>query len=92
MKTLSLAGLKANEIIGVTKDVLNFSVAGDTSIQAAADTLVSVTTYHDRTNTGVLPDNRVQMSVWKKDITTGTITQLGTTTVDPNANVAAYEA
>lgn len=54
--------------------------------------LTSVTTYHDRTNTGTLPANRAQLSVWKKDITTGTITQLGTTTVDPNANVAAYEA
>ena len=54
--------------------------------------LTSVTTYHDRTNTGTLPANRVQLSVWKKDITTGTVTQLGLTTVDPNANVAAYEA
>jgi len=44
MKTLSLAGLQANEILKVTRDVLNFSIAGDTSIEMAADTLVSVTT------------------------------------------------
>lgn len=47
MQTLSLAGLKANEIIKTTQDVLNFSVAGTTSIQTAADTLVSVATAFD---------------------------------------------
>ena len=44
MKTLSLAGLKASEILGVTRDTMNFSLAGTTSIQTAADVLVSVTT------------------------------------------------
>jgi TP901 family phage tail tape measure protein len=44
MKTLSLAGLKANEILAVTGDVLNFSVAGTTSIETAAATLMSVST------------------------------------------------
>jgi TP901 family phage tail tape measure protein len=44
MKTLSLAGLKANEILAVTQDVLNFSVAGTTDLKTAADTLMSVST------------------------------------------------
>lgn len=44
MKTLSLAGLKANEILAVTKDVLNFSVAGTTDLKTAADALVSIST------------------------------------------------
>ena len=44
MQTLSLAGMKANEILGVTADVMNFSMAGTTSIENAADVLVSVTT------------------------------------------------
>lgn len=43
-KTLSLAGLKANEVLAVTKTVLNFSTAGATDLQTAADVLVSVTT------------------------------------------------
>lgn len=44
MQTLSLAGLKANEILAVTGTVMGFSVAGATDIKAAADVLVSVTT------------------------------------------------
>lgn len=44
LKTLSLAGLRANEILAVTGTVLNFSTAGTTDIQTAADVLVSVTT------------------------------------------------
>jgi TP901 family phage tail tape measure protein len=44
MKTLSLAGLKANEILMVTKDVLNFSIAGTTDLKTAAETLMSVST------------------------------------------------
>lgn len=44
MKILSLAGMKANEILGVTQTVLNFSVAGTTDLKTAADTLISVST------------------------------------------------
>lgn len=44
MKTLSLAGLEANDILKVTKSVLNFSVAGNVGIDKAADTLVSIST------------------------------------------------
>lgn len=44
MKTLSLAGLEASKIASVLPSVLNFSLAGDTSITEAADVLVSVTT------------------------------------------------
>lgn len=44
MKTLSLAGLDANKILAVTGDVMNFSVAGTTSLQTAASTLMSVST------------------------------------------------
>lgn len=44
MKVLSLAGLKANEIVSVTKDVLNFSIAGNTGIEKAASTLMAVST------------------------------------------------
>ena len=44
LKTLSLAGLDANKILAVTGTVLNFSTSGTTSLQTAADVLVSVTT------------------------------------------------
>lgn len=44
MRVLSLAGLDANKILAVTKDVLNFSVAGTTNLETAAETLVAVTT------------------------------------------------
>jgi len=44
MKTLSLAGLQANDILRVTGDVLNFSVAGTTTIEKAAETLIQVST------------------------------------------------
>lgn len=57
-------------------------------------TLATVTTYHNRTDTGLVPANPVQLSVWKLDITTGTITQLGSTTPDPTLGVGlpGYEA
>lgn len=44
MKTLSLAGLSAAEVGSSIKDVLNFAVAGDTSIEKAADVMTSVAT------------------------------------------------
>ena len=44
MKTLSLAGLRANEILAVTPTVLQFSVAGTTDVKTAADSLVSIST------------------------------------------------
>jgi TP901 family phage tail tape measure protein len=44
MKSLSLAGLKANDILAVTKTVLDFSVAGTTDIETAAKTLMTVST------------------------------------------------
>ena len=44
MKVLALAGLKANEILAVTQDVLNFSIAGTTDLKTAADALVSIST------------------------------------------------
>ncbi len=44
MKTLSLAGLKANEILAVTQTVLDFSIAGTTNIETAAKTLMTVST------------------------------------------------
>ena len=44
MRSLSLAGLEANDILKVTQSVLNFSVAGDTDLKTAADTLVYVST------------------------------------------------
>jgi len=44
MQVLTLAGLKANEVLAVTSDVLNFSVAGTTDLKMAAETLVSITT------------------------------------------------
>jgi TP901 family phage tail tape measure protein len=43
-KVLSLAGLKANDVLAVTQTVLDFSTAGTTDLQTAADVLVSVTT------------------------------------------------
>lgn len=47
MKVLSLAGLKANDILTATQDVLNFSVAGTTDLKTAADTLISISTAFD---------------------------------------------
>lgn len=44
MKTLSLAGLKADKISSVMQDVSNFAVAGTTDMQTAAQTLVGVST------------------------------------------------
>jgi len=44
MKTLSLAGLNTKEVSNAIKDVMNFSVAGDTSLKAAADVMTSVAT------------------------------------------------
>jgi TP901 family phage tail tape measure protein len=44
MKTLSLAGLEAAEVASSVKDVLNFAVAGATSIEKAADVMTSVAT------------------------------------------------
>ena len=55
-------------------------------------TLASVTTYHNRDDTGLMPATRVQLLVWKLNITTGTATQLGVTTTDPTANLVAYQA
>ena len=55
-------------------------------------TLASVTVYHNRDDTGLMPATRVQLLVWKLDITTGTATQLGVTTEDPTANLVAYQA
>ena len=42
MKTLSLAGLNASQVSVAIKDVLNFAVAGTTSISQAADVMTSV--------------------------------------------------
>jgi TP901 family phage tail tape measure protein len=47
MQVLSLAGLKANDILRVTQDVMNFSVAGTTDLKTAADVLVSISTAFD---------------------------------------------
>jgi TP901 family phage tail tape measure protein len=44
MKTLSLAGLSAADVSASVKDVLNFAVAGTTSIEKAADVMTSVAT------------------------------------------------
>jgi TP901 family phage tail tape measure protein len=44
MKTLSLAGLDAGQVSSSIKDVLNFAVAGTTSIEKAADVMTSVAT------------------------------------------------
>lgn len=42
MKTLSLAGLNAKAVGVAIKDVMNFAVAGDTSLEKAADVMTSV--------------------------------------------------
>ena len=42
MKTLTLAGMSANEVSSSLRDTLNFSIAGDTGIQQAADTLTTI--------------------------------------------------
>lgn len=44
MKTLSLAGLDARGVFAAIKDVLNLAVAGDTSIEKAADVMTTVGT------------------------------------------------
>lgn len=55
-------------------------------------TVSQVTFYHDRTDGGSLPLTRVQAEVWKRDVTTGTLTQIGSTTTDPVATLGAYNA
>jgi len=44
MKVLALAGQSAEQVGASIKDVLNFSLAGDVSIQTSADTLTTVAT------------------------------------------------
>ena len=44
MKTMSLAGLNVKEVSSAIKDVMNFSVAGDTDLKTAADVMTSVAT------------------------------------------------
>jgi TP901 family phage tail tape measure protein len=44
MKTLALAGLDAGKVYAALPDVLNFAVAGDTSIEKAADVMTTVAT------------------------------------------------
>lgn len=44
MKTLKLAGMDVVDVSKTIKDVLNFSIAGDVGIQAAADALTTVKT------------------------------------------------
>ena len=44
MKTMSLAGLRAEEVSGSIRQVLQLSVAGDTSIKTSADVLTTVGT------------------------------------------------
>lgn len=44
MQTLVLAGMKAKDVTTYMQDVLNFSKAGTTTVQNAADVLISVTT------------------------------------------------
>lgn len=52
MKTLSLAGLSAAEVSSSVKDVLNFAVAGTTSIKTAADVMTTVATAFKVSATG----------------------------------------
>ena len=54
-------------------------------------TLNSVTTYHDRDDAGVVPGARVSLKVFKTNLSTGVATQIGSTTVDPAASLAAYK-
>lgn len=44
MKTLSLAGLDAKQVYSSVRDVLNFAIAGDATIEKSADVLTSVAT------------------------------------------------
>jgi hypothetical protein len=58
-------------------------------------TLTGVTVYLDGGLTavhGALPDTKPQHQVFKSNITTGVLTQLGSTATDAPASVAAYEA
>ena len=55
-------------------------------------TLTGVTTYHNRVDTGVLPTTRVTLQVFKCKLDTGVATQIGSTTEDPTAVLASYEA
>lgn len=73
-------------VLAATEQGMQYLVMPDGS------TLASVTTYHNRDDTGLMPATRVQLLVWKLDITTGTATQLGVTTEDPTANLVAYQA
>lgn len=80
-------GVKVGSIVlAATEQGMQYLVMPDGA------TLASVTTYHNRDDTGLMPATRVQLLVWKLDITTGTATQLGVTTEDPNSNLVAYQA
>lgn len=55
-------------------------------------TVSQVTFWHDRVDGGALPLTRVRAQVFKVDVTTGTTTQLGSTTEDPVATLGTYNA
>lgn len=79
--------------IGLPVDISTFEYATQPLNRIPHGSTVSqVTFWHDRTDGGALPLVRVQAEVWKTDITTGTETQIGTTTTDPVATLGAYNA
>lgn len=55
-------------------------------------TLTAVTVYHNRTDGGVLPTNKVKATLWKHDVTTGSDTSIAGPTTDPATPVGTYEA
>jgi TP901 family phage tail tape measure protein len=44
MKTLTLAGLNATEVMSSVQDVMNFALAGDTDVKASAEALTTIAT------------------------------------------------
>lgn len=53
--------------------------------------LTAVTIYFLRTPTGILPGTRVQVALFKTDVTTGTETTVVADTQDPTATIGPYE-
>jgi hypothetical protein len=53
--------------------------------------VASVTAYHDRSDTGKMPEQRVRISVVKRSLLTGEVTPIGEAAYDPMVKAADYE-
>ncbi len=90
-------GLLVNSDTNVATSSLLTVVEGESATQnfdrlPNGSTLTGFTVYIDRNNTGVMPTTRVQVTLRKRAISTGTATVITGPTEDPEAVLANYEA